>query len=114
MTAAREAVLDGLVARGILRRVEGRVLWVFANRRFPKVPGRAETVEARVQDLTRGINEFLVPFFLAPIAGDRPRWFQDDGIHPRTEAQPLMLDAVWPQLEVLLKQLAASSGKAKP
>ena len=74
------------------------------TQRFQKVYAEA----AKAKEAT------LVPFFLAPIAGDRPRWFQDDGIHPRTEAQPLMLDAVWPQLEVLLKQLAASSGKAKP
>lgn len=46
-TEAREALLERLVARGILRRVEGRFLWVFADRRFPKVAGRQETVEVR-------------------------------------------------------------------
>ncbi|WP_428381201.1 arylesterase [Nevskia ramosa] len=55
----------------------------------------------------------LMPFFLASIAEDRPRWFQDDGIHPRTEAQPQILDAVWPTLSPLLKA-AASSGSSKP
>jgi hypothetical protein len=45
--AAREALLEGLVARGILRRLEGRFLWVFADHRFPKVAGRPETIEAR-------------------------------------------------------------------
>jgi len=55
----------------------------------------------------------LMPFFLASIAEDRPRWFQDDGIHPRTEAQPQILEAVWPTLSPLLKA-AASSAKPKP
>ncbi len=46
----------------------------------------------------------LVPFFLAAIATDRGRWFQEDGIHPIGAAQPQMLDAVWPRLEKLLKK----------
>ena len=45
----------------------------------------------------------LVPFFLAPVAGDRNRWFQDDGLHPNAQAQPLLLDAVWPTLAPQLK-----------
>lgn len=45
----------------------------------------------------------LVPFFLAAIATDE-RWFQPDGIHPTAEAQPRMLDAVWPTLEALLQR----------
>lgn len=44
----------------------------------------------------------LVPFFLAPIAGEL-RWFQDDGVHPTAVAQPLLLQAVWPTLQPLLK-----------
>jgi acyl-CoA thioesterase-1 len=51
----------------------------------------------------------LVPFFLAKIATDPDRWFQEDGIHPKAEAQPQMLDAVWPTLEPLL----SSSSEAK-
>lgn len=45
----------------------------------------------------------LVPFFLAAIATD-PAQFQDDGIHPNAEAQPKLLDAVWPTLKPLLKK----------
>lgn len=44
----------------------------------------------------------LVPFFLAPIAL-REKYFQDDGLHPGSKAQPLMLDAVWPTLEPMLE-----------
>lgn len=45
----------------------------------------------------------LVPFFLAAIATD-PAQFQDDGIHPNRQAQPKLLDGVWPSLKPLLKK----------
>jgi len=43
----------------------------------------------------------LVPFFLQGVAGD-PVLMQADGIHPQAEAQPKLLDNVWPHLEPLL------------
>ena len=43
----------------------------------------------------------LVPFFLAPLI-ERPDLFQGDRLHPTAEAQPLLLDAVWPRLQPLL------------
>lgn len=42
-----------------------------------------------------------VPFLLAPIAGSRD-FFQADGLHPTAEAQPLILDTVWPVLRPML------------
>jgi acyl-CoA thioesterase I len=47
----------------------------------------------------------LVPFLLEGIAeGPDPlRLFQADRIHPKEEAQPRMLDNVWPELRKLLK-----------
>ena len=47
--AARAAILDRLVARGILRRVEDRGLWILPDRRHPKAPGRPEVTEARAR-----------------------------------------------------------------
>ncbi|MBI5753126.1 MAG: arylesterase [Hydrogenophilales bacterium] len=44
-----------------------------------------------------------VPFLLAPIAGKR-EYFQADGLHPTAEAQPLLLDTVWPVLRPMLKR----------
>ena len=44
----------------------------------------------------------LVPFFLKGVA-ERDDLFQSDNIHPVAEAQPVMLDNVWPFLEPLLK-----------
>lgn len=43
----------------------------------------------------------LVPFLLEGVATD-PAMFQADRIHPTAQAQPLMLDNVWPVLEPLL------------
>jgi len=47
----------------------------------------------------------LVPFLLEGVA-DAPEarvLFQADGIHPRAEAHPRILDNVWPELKKLLK-----------
>lgn len=44
----------------------------------------------------------LVPFFLAGIAQSN-RYFQADRLHPTREAQPILLDNVWPHLMPLLK-----------
>lgn len=46
----------------------------------------------------------LVPFLLKGIADapDSTALFQRDRIHPREEAQPIMLDNVWPELKKLL------------
>ena len=50
----------------------------------------------------------LVPFFLDGIYnGDE--LMQDDGIHPTGEAQPQLLDNVWPHLEPMLTETAAAS-----
>jgi acyl-CoA thioesterase I len=59
-------------------------------------------------DVAKKSGATLVPFFLAPIATD-PKWFQEDGIHPSIPAQPLLLDAVWPALQVVLKRPAKAA-----
>lgn len=43
----------------------------------------------------------LVPFLLEGIALE-PRLILDDGLHPNADAQPLILDNVWPVLEPML------------
>lgn len=47
----------------------------------------------------------LVPFLLKGVADavNATQLFQADRIHPRAEAQPLMLDNVWPVLHKLLR-----------
>jgi acyl-CoA thioesterase-1 len=45
----------------------------------------------------------FIPFLIDGIPQD-PELMQDDGIHPRAEAQTLVLNNVWPFLEDLLQQ----------
>jgi acyl-CoA thioesterase I len=51
--------------------------------------------------LSKELNVPLVPFLLAGLA-DKPELFQSDQIHPTQQAQPLLLDNVWPTLKPLL------------
>jgi acyl-CoA thioesterase I len=44
----------------------------------------------------------LVPFILEQVALE-PELMQADGIHPTAEAQPLLLDTVWPYLADVLQ-----------
>ena len=53
-------------------------------------------------DVAQKHNVALIPFLLEGFA-DRPAMFQEDGLHPKAEAQPLILDTVWKGLEPLLK-----------
>lgn len=46
-------------------------------------------------------NATLVPFLLEGIAAD-PSYFQNDGIHPNEQAQPILARNVWAELEPLL------------
>ncbi|KNH04112.1 Arylesterase precursor [Candidatus Burkholderia brachyanthoides] len=48
----------------------------------------------------------MVPFLLAGIA-DKPSMFQSDQIHPTVQAQPLLLESVWPSLKPLLSTNAS-------
>jgi acyl-CoA thioesterase-1 len=55
------------------------------------------------QDLARTNKVRLVPFMMAGFA-DKPDHFQQDGIHPTAEAQPLILDTIWRELKPLLQR----------
>jgi acyl-CoA thioesterase I len=63
------------------------------------------------EEVARAQGVPLVPFFLAEFAAD-PDAFQDDGIHPGVKAQPMMLDAAWPQIRRLLEGTRTASGAA--
>ena len=64
-------------------------------------------------DLADRYDAALVPFLLEGVALD-PKLMQEDGVHPRAAAQPMLLDLVWPALEPLLAATGdrASSGAA--
>ena len=71
--------------------------------RMPPNFGAAYTqgFEANYRDLARKYRTGLLPFFLAPVAGDRGN-FQADNLHPTAAAQPRLRDHVWPKLAPLL------------
>lgn len=61
----------------------------------------ADKFHAVFSDMAKRHKLPLVPFLLEGF-GDKPEWFQADGIHPAVRAQPLMLEAVWKTLQPLL------------
>ncbi|MET0917600.1 MAG: arylesterase [Burkholderiales bacterium] len=58
--------------------------------------------QALFEEVARERKTPLVAFMLAGFGGNRD-YFQPDGIHPTVEAQPLILDNIWPVLRPLLK-----------
>lgn len=67
-------------------------------------PDYTRRFAALYAEVARSEKVALVPFFLRGVAdgGDPVRWFQSDRIHPNAEAQPRLLDNVWPELKKLL------------
>jgi acyl-CoA thioesterase-1 len=66
-------------------------------------PQYTETFYGVYETLAKQQEVPWVPFFLEGIAL-RDDLFQDDGIHPDLQAQPLLLDNVWQVLRPLLKR----------
>jgi acyl-CoA thioesterase-1 len=93
--------LESLVTQS--RRAGARVL--LAGIRIPVNYGPAYTEKfyAVYPDLARRYRLAFVPFFLDRVA-QRDELFQADGIHPGVEAQPMLLDNVWPALKPLLQR----------
>ena len=81
----------------------GAVVLLFAME-LPPNYGQSYTAEFRkiYQALGTRDNVVLVPFFLEGVAGDATLR-QDDGIHPRAEAQPRLMRNVWPYIEPVLE-----------
>ena len=83
------------------RQAGARVL--LAEMRIPPNYGPlyAQKFQATFGELAKRYDIPLIPFLLEGVAGN-PALTQDDGLHPRAEAQPRVLDNVWPTLEPLL------------
>jgi acyl-CoA thioesterase-1 len=64
-------------------------------------PAYTDAFHAIYQTLANRYEVARVPFLLDGIGGV-DELMQADGIHPRAEAQPIMLDNVWPALQPLL------------
>ena len=95
------ANLEALVAAS---RKSGAEALLAAIRMPPNYgPQYTERFYAVYESIAREQKVPWVPFFLEGVAL-REDLFQDDGIHPDLEAQPILLDNVWPVLEPLLKR----------
>lgn len=69
-------------------------------------PAYADGFHALFGELAQQFAVPLVDFFLDGVALD-PRLMQADGIHPTAQAQPVLLNNVWPTLSALLKKQTA-------
>jgi acyl-CoA thioesterase-1 len=56
---------------------------------------------AQYTELAQQYGLALIPFLLDGIA-ENAEFMQDDGIHPTAEAQPLIVEIVWPLLSQLM------------
>lgn len=99
--AAAEANLRAMIEES--QKAKAKVLLV--GMQIPPNYGReyAERFSGLFQKLSKEAKVPLVPFLLEGVAS-RPHLFQADRIHPLAEAQPIMLDNIWPQLKSLLKK----------
>jgi acyl-CoA thioesterase-1 len=65
-------------------------------------PRYTEKFQGIYRELAKDYDLTLIPFLLEGVAG-HAELMQQDGIHPRAEAQPLILDNVWPTLQASLE-----------
>jgi Lysophospholipase L1 and related esterases len=65
-------------------------------------PSYTQKFQAAFGELAERYDIPLIPFLLDGVAGDTTL-IQDDGLHPRAEAQGRILDNVWAVLEGLLQ-----------
>mgnify|MGYP001296976177 FL=1 len=98
-----DAMADNL-ARMIELSQQAGARVALAEMRIPPNYGPAYTqkFQAAFGELATRHEIPLIPFLLDGVAGDRTL-IQDDGLHPSAEAQPQILDNVWPVLEPLLQ-----------
>lgn len=66
-------------------------------------PEYADAFHALYGEIAREHGAAHLDFFLEGVALD-PEFMQPDGIHPTAEAQPVLLDNIWPILEPLLNR----------
>ncbi|PQV50818.1 (3S)-malyl-CoA thioesterase [Paraburkholderia sp. BL21I4N1] len=65
-------------------------------------PDYTQKFHAMYGQLSQQLHVPLVPFLLAGIA-DKPDMFQADQMHPTQQAQPVLLNNVWPVVKPLLR-----------
>jgi len=99
--ASAEANLRNMIQEA--QKAKAKVLLV--GMQIPPNYGReyADRFSGLYEKLSKEAKVSLVPFLLEGVAS-RPQLFQADRIHPLAEAQPIMLDNIWPHLKSLLQR----------
>ena len=92
--------LDQLVA---LAKADDRVVLLLGIQIPPNYgPRYTDAFAAMYLEIAERRNVAVIPFLLEKVALT-PTLMQNDGIHPTAEAQPQLLETVWPALESLLQ-----------
>lgn len=66
-------------------------------------PQYTESFSQSYTQLSKDHKIPLVPFMLENVAA-KPNLIQEDGLHPNVLGQPIILENIWPQLQLLLKK----------
>lgn len=98
--AETETNLDAIVHACVAAKAQV----LLAGMRLPPNYGPAytERFAAVYPNLAKKYRTTLVPFLLQGLGEDRAA-FQADGIHPRAEAEPMVMENVWKRLRPLLE-----------
>jgi len=91
--------LEAMIAQS--RRAGARVVLIGMQLPPNYGPAYANKFRESFENVAREQSTSFVPFLLAGFA-DRREWFQQDGLHPTAEAQPTILENVWPAIEALM------------
>jgi acyl-CoA thioesterase-1 len=73
-------------------------------------PAYTARFAALFSEVAKAQRVALVPFLLSGVV-THPDWFQSDNIHPTAQAQPIMLDTVWPHLQPLIGLKSAKGAR---
>lgn len=99
---ALEGVRDNLAHIVRSSRQSGARVVLLGMRMPPNYgPKYADAFDAMYAELAGDADVVLVPFFLDGVAVEQ-ELMQQDGIHPTAQAQPALLENVWPYIEPLL------------
>lgn len=93
---------DNLQAMIAAAQANGTKVMLVGMRLPPNYGPYADAFAETFQKLAQADKLPWQAFLLEPIIS-RPELFQADQLHPRAEAQPLLLDHLWPTLRPLLK-----------
>ncbi|MBY4679017.1 arylesterase [Marinobacterium arenosum] len=104
-----------LIGRNLRRLVElaqqqGAEVLLLAMRLPPNYgPRYARQFHELYADVSKQTGAGLIPFFLRTVVLE-PELMQADGLHPNADAQPMLLEQVWPYLRQRLLAAEAATG----